>query len=168
MADEIVNRVTQSSLVLFDLEEFYPEGERVFIDLTEWLENGLVLREKSFREAVKTFNWAQYQDHFVALGKSTDVIIPVWAYMLITSHLQPYAKRVVVGDLTALESAIFQAAIENLNVSTYEGKALIIKGCAHKPVPESAYVQAVEKLRPVARSIQFGEACSSVPLFKRK
>lgn len=168
MADEIVNRVSQSKLVLFDLEELYPAGERVEIDLTQWLENGLVLREKPFREAVKGYDWAQFRDKFVALRKSTDVIIPVWAYMLITTALQPFAKRVIVGNLADLETAIFQSVLEDLDVSAYKGKPLIIKGCSRIAVPETAYVQAVEKLRPVARSIQFGEACSSVPLYKQK
>lgn len=168
MADEIVNRVAQSKLVLFDLEELYPEGERIQLDLTQWLDHGLVLREKMFREAVKAHDWSQYQGKYVALAKSTDVIIPVWAYMLITTALHPFSKHVVVGGLEDLEMALFQSVIENLDSEQYRDKSLIIKGCADKPVPESAYVLAVAKLLPVARSIQYGEACSFVPLYKKK
>ena len=168
MKDEIVNRVAQSKLVLFDLEEFYPEGKRVELDIRQWLDNGIVLREKPFRDAVKNHDWSSYRDAYVAIQKLTDVIIPVWAYMLITTALQPYAKRVVVGSLEDLETALFQEVLEKVNLTEYKDKPLIIKGCAHKPVPASAYVMAVAKLRPYARSIQFGEACSSVPLYKRK
>ena len=168
MKDEIVNRVAQSKLVLFDLEEFYPEGERVELDIRQWLDNGIVLREKPFRDAVKNHDWSGYRDAYVAIQKLTDVIIPVWAYMLITTALQPYAKRVVVGNMEDLETAMFQEVLEKVNFADYKDKPLIIKGCAHKPVPASAYVMAVAKLRPMARSIQFGEACSSVPLYKRK
>ena len=168
MKDEIVNRVAQSKLVLFDLEEYYQEGPRKVVDIRQWLDNGIVLREKQFREAVKNFDWSEYRDSYVAIEKLTDVIIPVWAYMLITTALKPYAKRVVIGDLDDLETAIYQSVLERIDVAEFDGKPLIIKGCAHKPVPDSAYIMAVEKLQPVARSIQFGEACSSVPLYKRK
>lgn len=168
MSDEIVNRVAQSKLVLFDLEEWYPEGERREVDIRGWLEDGMILREKDFRTAVKEHDWSEFKDCYVAIKQLTDVIIPVWAYMLISTAITPYARKVVLGDLEDLEIAIYQDIISGLDTTIYKDKPLIIKGCAHKPVPSSAYVMAVEKLRPVARSIQFGEACSSVPLYKRK
>lgn len=168
MQDEIVNRVALSKLIVVDLEDYYPKGERVLFDIKDWLYEGFVLREKEFREVVKNFDWSQYDKKFVALTCSTDAIIPAWAFMLITIELQPFANRICVGDLEALESAIYQDIIKDLDVSPYQDERLIIKGCAHKPVPLNAYILLSHKLKPVAKSVMFGEACSSVPLYKRK
>jgi hypothetical protein len=165
---EIVNKVSQSKLVTFDLEQFYPEGKRVRLDIKDWLQDELILKEKEFRAAAAAHSWEQYQDAYVALHCSTDAIIPAWAYMLITTQLQPYAKKVVLGDLTALETAVYETVINDLELTEYKDKAVIIKGCSHKPVPPNAYVQATYKLQAVAKSVFYGEACSSVPLFKRK
>jgi len=167
MADEIVNRVAQSSLITIDLEDYYPEGHRVLIDLKDWLYEGLILREKKFREAVKNHDWSKYRDCFVAIHCSSDAIIPAWANLLITVQLESYAKLVVQGSLENLETALYQEILNKLDLSDYENKPLIIKGCSNKPVPENAYVQLVQKLKPIARSIMYGEACSSVPLFKK-
>lgn len=167
MAEEIVNRVANSKLVTFDLEDFYPEGERVLFDIKDWLLEGLVLREKDFRESAKSHDWSQYQDRFVALTCSTDAIIPGWAYMLLTTYLTPVAKKVVVGDLETLETILYTEIIQKLDVSEYKDLPVIIKGCSKKPVPKNAYLQVINKLQPVAKSIMYGEACSSVPLFKR-
>ncbi len=168
MADEIVNRVAKSPLITVNLEEFYPEGSRILLDIKPWLFEGLVLREKEFRAAVEQHNWEQYKDVFVALTCSTEAIIPAWAYMLITTKLAPYAKRVIIGDLEQLETAIYQDVIANLDVSEYINKPIIIKGCSNKPVPQNAYVMLTAKIQEVAKSVMYGEACSSVPLFKRK
>ena len=168
MAGEIINRVAKSKLVTFDLEECYPEGERVFLDIKDWLYEGFILREKAFRESVKNHNWSRYKDCYVALGCSTDAIIPAWAFMLIATRLNPYSKKVVVGDLKQLENSVFEDIILNLDVSYLKDKPVIVKGCAHKPVPENAYLLLIRKIQPVAKSIMYGEACSSVPLFKRK
>jgi hypothetical protein len=168
MAEEIVNRVAQSKLKVIDLEELYPKGIRVVIDLKDWLFEGLVLKEKDFRETVANHDWAQYQNCFVAINCSTDAIIPDWAFMLVTVHLQPYAKKIVAGNLESLETLIFQDLISELDVSVYENLPVIVKGCSHKPIPLNAYVSLTQKLQTVAKSIMFGEACSSVPLFKRK
>lgn len=168
MAEDIVNRVAASKLVTFDLEEYYPEGKRVAIDIKDWLFEELILKEKDFRAAVAAHPWQQYQDAYVALFCSTEAIIPAWAYMLISSQLQPYARKVVLGDLQALETALYETALGNLDPEQYRDKAVIIKGCSHKPVPPNAYVQATYILQGVAKSIFYGEACSSVPLFKRK
>lgn len=167
MAEDIVNRVAASKLVTFDLEEYYPEGKRLTIDIKDWLFEELILKEKDFRAAVASHSWEQYQDAFVALSCSTDAIIPAWAYMLITTRLQPLARRVILGDQKALETALYETALGNLDLEEYRDKAVIIKGCSHKPVPPDAYVQATLKLQAVAKSIFYGEACSSVPLFKR-
>ncbi|MET2986397.1 DUF2480 family protein [Aureibaculum conchae] len=167
MANEIVNRVANSKLITIDLEEFYPDGERILFDISMWLYEGLILREKDFRESVKSYDWSQYKDTYIALSCKTDAIIPSWAYLLITTYSSPFAKKVVVGDLELLETAIFQDIINTLDISEYKDKPIIIKGCAEKYIPETASVQLVERLLPVAKTIMFGEACSTVPLFKK-
>ncbi len=168
MEDEIINRVANSKLVTVNLEDYYPKGPRVLFDIKDWLFEALVLREKDFRNQVAEFNWAQYQDSYVALTCSTDAIIPGWAFMLISIQLQPYAKRVIIGDLEALETVIYQDIITNLDVSEFKDMPIIIKGCSKKPVPQNAYIMLANKLKPVAKSIMYGEACSSVPLYKSK
>lgn len=166
--EEIVNRVANSKLVTFNLEDIYPKGERVAFDISQWLLEGIVLRESDFREQAKQHDWIRYQDKFVALFCSTDAIVPGWAYLLLSLHLAPFVKKVTVGSLDELESILFAELLQNLDVSEYTDKPLIIKGCAHKPIPQNAYVLLAQKLQPVAKSIMYGEACSSVPLFKRK
>ncbi|REE27907.1 uncharacterized protein DUF2480 [Winogradskyella pacifica] len=168
MAEEIINRIANSKLKVIDLEDYYPKGERVLFDIKDWLMEGLVLREKDFRAFVAEHNWSQYQECYVALHCSTDAIVPDWAYMLISIELQPYAKLSVIGSLSDLESILYAEIISNLDISIYEGLPVIIKGCSHKPVPSNALTLLSQKLKPIARSIMFGEACSSVPLFKRK
>lgn len=165
---EIVNRVAQSKLLTFDLEDYYPAGERVLLDIKEWLYEEIILKEKDFRAHVANHDWEQYSDAYVALYCSTEAIIPGWAYMLVSTKLQPYAKKVVLGSLEDLETTLFQAIIEDLDISDFKDKPVIIKGCSNKPVPPNAYLWATIKLQPVAKSIMYGEACSSVPLFKRK
>ena len=165
---EIVNRVAQSKLLTFDLEDYYPAGERVLLDIKEWLYEEIILKEKDFRAHVGNHDWEQYKNVFVALCCSSDAIIPGWAYMLISTKLQPYAKKVVLGSLEDLETTLFQAIIEDLDISDFKDKPVIIKGCSNKPVPPNAYLWATIKLLAVAKSIMYGEACSSVPLFKRK
>ena len=167
MADDIINRVASSKLVVFDLEDYYPKGERVLFDIKDWLYEGFVLREKDFRALVKEHNWEQYQDTFVALTCTTDAIVPDWAYMLLSINLQPYAKKTVLGNLDVLETSLYQEIIYNLDTTPFKDKPVIIKGCSKKPVPSSAYIMISNTLKPVAKSIMFGEACSSVPLYKR-
>ncbi|WP_299383323.1 DUF2480 family protein [uncultured Lacinutrix sp.] len=167
MAEEIINRVATSKLVVFDLEDYYPKGERILFDIKDWLYEGFVLREKEFRALVKEHDWSQYQDALVALTCTTDAIVPDWAYMLLSIKLQPYSKKIVLGDLEALEVSLYQDIITNLETTPFLDKPVIIKGCSKKPVPSSAYIMITNKLKPVAKSIMFGEACSSVPLFKR-
>ncbi len=167
MAEEIINRVANSNLKVIDLEDYYPSGKRVLFDIKPWLLEGLVLREKEFRASVAAHNWSQYQDCFVALHCSTDAIVPDWAYMLIALELEPYSQRTIIGDLEALESLLYVAIIENLEVSEYQDAPVIIKGCSHKPVPANAMVLLSQKLKPVVKSMMFGEACSAVPLYKK-
>ena len=165
---EIKNRVAESKLVTIDLEDYYPQGKRVIFDIKDWLFQEIILKEKNFREQVKNHDWSQYQDSFVALTCSVDAIIPSWAYLLITSQLSPFAKRIVVGSLSDLETAIYQDIISELSIDDFKDKPIIIKGCANKPIPETAYVQLISKLISIAKSVMFGEACSTVPLYKSK
>lgn len=167
MSEEIINRVANSKLKTIDLEEIYPEGSRVVLDISQWLKEGFILREKEFRSELKSHDWSQYKDSYVALTCSTEAIIPGWAFMLVSTHLTPEAKKVIVGSLDSLETILFQELIEKMDLSTYQDQPVIIKGCSRKPVPENAYIQLIEKLQPVAKSIMYGEACSSVPLYKR-
>ena len=168
MGEEIVNRVANSQLQTIDLEEHYPEGKRVLLDIKHWLFQEIALRESDFRTHLKQHDWSQYDTSFVALHCSSDAIIPSWAYMLITTYLAPYAQKIIVGNLTDLESAVFNDVINEFPIENYNDKPVIIKGCSHKSIPETAYASLVKKLMPVARSVMFGEACSSVPLYKKK
>ncbi|RNC88044.1 MAG: DUF2480 family protein [Winogradskyella sp.] len=168
MAEEIVNRVANSKLKVIDLEDFYPEGRRILFDIKDWLLEGLVLREKEFRAYVSDHDWTQYQDTYVALHCSTEAIVPDWAYMLISIQLQNIAKLSIVGNLEQLESIIYTDIISNLEVASYEDLPVIIKGCSNKPVPANALILLSQKLKPIAKSIMFGEACSAVPLYKKK
>ncbi len=166
MSQEIINRVANSQLVTIDLEDFYPKGERVCMDLKDWLEEGLILREKNFRNAVNAFDWNQYKDQYVALQCSSEAIVPGWAYMLITTKLSPICKKVVIGTIETLDTVLFQEILSDFDLAPYKNKPVIIKGCAHLPIPENAYVTLVSLLQPKVKSLMYGEACSSVPLFK--
>ena len=168
MENEIINKVSQSGLVTIDLEEFYPLGERVIFDIKDLLFQGLILREKDFREFIKQEDWNKYKDKYVALICSADAIVPTWAYMLLATQLEPMAKRVVFGDLETLETILYTEILSQLNINDYKDARIVIKGCGNLPVPKSAYVQITTLLRPVAKSIMYGEPCSTVPVFKRK
>lgn len=163
----IENKVAQSGLLNFDLEDYYPKGERVSIDMADFLFEGLILREKDFREKVKEKDWSVYQDKFVALTCSADAIVPTWAYMLLATALEEYAKKIVFGSLETLETVLFQEALSNIDVETFRDERVIIKGCSNYPVPESAYVEITRLLKPVAKSLMYGEACSTVPIYKQ-
>lgn len=165
--DEIVNKVANSTLKVFDLEDYYPAGIRTQIDISQWLLDGFLLKEKDFREALKNHDWFQYQDHYVAVHCSTDAIIPAWALILVTTYLVPFTKKVVLGTVIDLNSVLYQDILNQLDYSEYQDHPLIIKGCSKKPVPESAYITAIQKLQPLAKSIMYGEACSAVPLYKK-
>ena len=166
--DEIVNKVANSVLEVFDLEDYYIDGIRTNIDISKWLFEGYILKEKDFREALKNHEWHKYKNHLVAISCSTDAIIPAWASILVTSYLFEIAKKVVVGNFNDLETSLYQEKLSTIDYSVYHGKPVIIKGCSKKPVPESAYIISMQKLQPFAKSIMYGEACSAVPLYKRK
>ncbi|WP_166960557.1 DUF2480 family protein [Yeosuana marina] len=168
MQDEIINRVANSKLITVNLEDYYPEGKRVLFDIKDWLFEGFVLREKDFRNQVTQYDWSQLKDTYVALTCSSDAIIPAWAFILISIHLEPFAKKIIIGSLELLETSIYQDVLNPLDVSEFKDKPVIIKGCSKKPVPQNAYIMLANKLKPVAKSIMYGEACSSVPLYKNK
>jgi len=168
MSDEIINKVAKSSLIIFDLEDYFPANERVVLDISQWLHAGFILKEKEFREALKNFDFEIYKNKLVALTCSTDAILPSWAFMLVSAYLQPIAIKVVQGTIHQLDLAYYEELIDKLDFSSYENKPVIIKGCSKKPIPEEAYVMATQKMMLYARSIMFGEACSAVPIFKKK
>ena len=166
--DNIINRVSESALINFDLEEFYPKEEKISFDLKDYLFMSLILKEKDFREALKNLDWTTYQNKNVAVFCSADAIIPVWAYMLVGVYLAPVAKRFYFCRQEELDDMIFKEEIAALDITPYKDQRIIIKGCSDKPVPVSAYLEITRKLRPVAKSLMYGEACSNVPLFKQK
>ena len=166
--NEIINRVTSSSLITFDLEELYLPGERVLLDIKDQLFQGLILKEKDFRDYIKSHDWKQYENKFVAVTCSSDAIVPVWAYMLLSIALQPFAKKVVFGSLEELESILFREKLSAIDWTGLENAKVVVKGCSKIFVPVSIYVEVTNKLRPLVSSLSFGEPCSTVPLFKRK
>lgn len=166
--NEIVNRVAGSSLITFDLEEYYQNGVRIQFDLKDTLFQGLILREKDIRDFLKKNDWSFYKDKFVAITCSTDAVIPTWAYMLVAIALKPFAKAVEFGTLEKLEERLFEDALANVNWEQFRNAKIVVKGCSKVNVPVSAYVKTVSALQPIASSLMFGEACSTVPLFKRK
>lgn len=168
MADEIINKVANSSLITIDLEDFYPDGPRVIFDLKDWLYEEIILREKDFRQNLKEHDWTQYEGKYVAMTCTADAIVPSWAYLLVATYLQPVAKRVVHGTLAELDQMLYTEIIKDLPIEEYQDGKIIVKGCSKKPVPDSAYILLIEKLQPIANSLMFGEACSTVPLYKMK
>jgi len=167
MENEIVNKVSESGLISIDLEEYYPQGERVVFDIKDHLFQGLILREKDFREYIKNEDWNKFKDKYVALICSADAIVPTWAYMLLATQLEPVAKKVVFGDLETLETILYNEILSKINPADYQDARIVIKGCGDLPVPKAAYVQITSLLRPVAKSIMYGEPCSTVPLYKK-
>ncbi|PQA60873.1 DUF2480 family protein [Siphonobacter curvatus] len=164
---EIINRVATSGLVTLDLETYYHSGERVIYDLKDNLFMEAILREKDFREFLKSHDWSQYTGKNVAVLCSVDAIVPTWAYMLLAIHLEPFAHTVVFGDAQALEDKLFYEALEQINPEDYRGARVVVKGCSTYPVPVAAYVEVARKLRPVVQTLMFGEPCSTVPLYKK-
>lgn len=161
---EIINRVSQSPLVTFKLEDYYPQGERKVLDIKDQLFQGLILREKDFRLFVKEHDWEQYRNSYVAISCSADAVIPVWAYMLLATRLQPIAKDFVMGNLDELESYLLNKALDEIDFSQFSQKPVVIKGCSQLPIPASVYVEATKRLKPYAKKISYGEPCSTVPL----
>ena len=168
MSEPFINKVAESGLVTIDLETWYPRGEILVFDLKEYLFMGLILKEKDLREAFKKLDWSVYQDKNIALTCTADAIIPVWAWMLAASYLQPVAKEVVMGDEKEAHKRIFLKNLDRINVEEFAGKKIVIKGCGETPIGDYVYMEITKLLRPVAQSIMYGEPCSTVPVFKSR
>lgn len=164
--EEIVNKVANSGIITIDPEEFYTPGERVLFDIKPMLFQEMILREKEFRDHIKNTDWSTYKDKLVAITCTADAIIPTWAYMLITLALQPYAKKIVFGDLHELENELFNEKIEKMNIEQYKDSRVVIKGCGEREISANVYVKLTSLLKPVVKSIMYGEPCSTVPLYK--
>ena len=168
MNDPIINKVAESGLVTLDPEKYYPRGETAIFDLKDFLFMGLILKEKDFREALKNFDWEKYRDKNVALVCTADAIIPVWAYMLISSNLQPIAKEIVMGDEKELHKTIFLKNLSQIDINEFADKKVVLKGCGETPIGDFVYMELTRLLRPVVKSIMYGEPCSTVPVYKKK
>ncbi|MEL6590186.1 MAG: DUF2480 family protein [Bacteroidota bacterium] len=168
MEEPIVNRIAQSPILTFKLEEHYPAGERVLIDIKDQLFMGMILREKDFRAWIKEQDWSQYQDQHIAITCSADAIIQVWAYMLLASRLQPYAKTIVFGTLEDLELQLWQTALDEIDFAEMEGRPVVVKGCSNIEVPAAIYMETTKRLMPFAKKISYGEPCSTVPIWKKR
>lgn len=163
-----MNKVAESGIVTLNLEDYYPNGEIVLFDLKDFLFMGLILKEKDYRAALQNINWPQYQNKYVAITCTADAIIPTWAYMLAASNLQPVAKEVFFGNEKTLIANMLLKNIGNINAEDFTDKRVVIKGCGDIQIPENAYVAITLKLRPFAKSIMYGEPCSTVPVYKKK
>lgn len=166
--EEIVNKVAGSGIISIDLEEFFVEGERVCFDIKPHLFQELILKEKEFREFVKSNRWEIYQDKIVGITCTSDAIVPTWAYMLLAIALEPFARRVFFGNASEMEAMLFAETLAALDLSEFKGARVVIKGCGEKKVPTNAYVQLTALLKPIVKSIMYGEPCSTVPLYKSK
>jgi len=166
--EEIVNKVASSGIVMLDFEEIFPQGLRMSFDISIALTEGLILREKDFREFVKNHDWSVYQNAHVAVFCTTDTIIPHWALMLIASALSPFSAGAYFCTPPQIEDFIFARLVQQLPLDRFKDQRVVIKGCSKKNIPASAYLAAAEKLSPVVRSLMFGEPCSTVPVFKKK
>ena len=167
MEDVIINKVAESGLITLDLEEFYTKEETAVFDLKEYLFMGLILKEKEFREALKNIDWDIYRNKNVCITCTADAVIPMWANMLVTTYVQPIAKEVVYGDEDFLHKILYLKNLAKINANEFTDKRVVIKGCGDKAVSELAYVEITKLLRPVVKSIMYGEPCSTVPIFKQ-
>src|SRR5688500_17168559 len=168
MNDPIINKVAESGLITIDPEKYYPREETALFDLKDFLFMGLILKEKDFREQLKNHNWEQYRDKYTGVYCSADAIIPVWAWMLVATYLEPVAKDVIMGDEKELHRRLFLKNIAAINIAEFVDKRIVIKGCGETPIGDYVYLELTRLLRPVAKSIMYGEACSSVPVYKKK
>lgn len=168
MSETFVNKVAESGLITLDLETWYPKGETTVFDMKDYLFMGMILKEKDFRESLKTIDWSKYQDKYVAITCSADAIIPVWAYMLVATCLQPVAREFIMGDEKELHKTLFLKNLSAVDVNEYTDKRVVIKGCGETPIADYAYMEITKLLRPVVKSIMYGEPCSTVPVYKKK
>ena len=167
MEDILINKVAESGLITLDLEEYYPKEETAVFDMKDHLFMGLILKEKDYREALKNLDWSVYKNKNVCITCTADAVIPMWAYMLAATHLQPVAHEVVFGNEDFLHKALFLKNLSSINVNEFADKRVVIKGCGDKSISEVAYVEITKLLRPVVKSIMYGEPCSTVPIYKK-
>lgn len=163
---EIKNKIAESGLVNFDLSTLVPKGKRIGIDLKDFLFQELILKEKDFREKVSLINIEDYKDSYVYVYNSADAIVPLWAYFLITAKLTDVVRKIIYGNRQDLELLLIHQAVQNYDFSELIGKRVLVKGCTDESIPENAYIELVEQLKPLVKSLMFGEACSNVPIFK--
>ncbi len=168
MQEEIINKVSQSELLTIDLEKYFPEEKIIMFDLKPFLFMELILKEKDFRAAIQNLDWSQYKDQLVGVYCSTDAVIPVWAYMLLASYLEPFAKEIIQGNEDQVIRQLLLKKINAIDPEDYKDKRVVVKGCGEKPIGEFAYLEITRLLRPVVKSIMYGEPCSTVPIYKRK
>jgi hypothetical protein len=166
--DEIVNKVAQSSLMVFDLEDYYPDNHVVDLDISQWLVEGFILKETDFRALLKSTDFSSYQDKYVAIYCSSEAILPAWTFALVAANIAPYALKVIHGNKELAVITWYQDILNKLDYTDYFQKPVILKGCSKKAVPNQVYTLAIQKIMKVAKSVMFGEACSAVPLYKRK
>jgi len=168
MSEPIINKVAESGLITLNLEEYYPREEFLLFDLKPFLFMEMILKEKDFRQALQQHEWSSYNNKIVAVTCTADAVIPVWAYMLVATYLQPIAKEVIMGDIETARKQIFLKNIEAINEADFTDQRVVVKGCGDLPIGEYAYMEITKKLRPVAKSIMYGEPCSTVPVYKKK
>jgi len=168
MEDEIINKVAQSSLETIDLESYYPKEEIVVFDLKPFLFMELILKEKDFRASLQSVDWNIYSNKIVAVTCSADAVIPVWAYMLVASYLEPFAKDIIMGDDKTAVKQILLKRLGMIDINSYLDKRVVVKGCGELEIGDFAYMEIAKLLRPVAKSIMYGEPCSTVPIYKKK
>jgi hypothetical protein len=168
MSESFVNKVAESGLITLDLETWYPKGETAVFDMKDHLFMGLILKEKDFRDALKNLDWSVYNNKNVALTCSADAIIPVWAWMLVATYLQPVAKEIVMGNEKELHKHLFLKNLSAINVNDYADQRVVIKGCGETPIGDFVYMEITKLLRPVVKSIMYGEPCSTVPVYKKR
>lgn len=168
MSEPFINKVAESGLITLDMEKWYPRCETAVFDMKDYLFMGMILKEKDFREALKNIDWEKYRDKNVAVTCSADAIIPVWAYMLVATYLQPIAKEIVMGDEKELHKTIFLKNLSAIDIREYTDKKVVIKGCGETPIADYVYMEITKLLRPVVKSIMYGEPCSTVPVFKKR
>jgi hypothetical protein len=168
MSEPFVNKVAESGIITLDPVDYFPKGDSAIFDLKDFLFMGMILKEKDYREALKNTDWTKYHNKNVALTCSADAIIPVWAYMLAASYLQPVAKEIVMGDEKELQKALFLQNISRIDINVFADKRVVIKGCGETPIPDYVYMELTKVLRPAVKSIMYGEPCSTVPVFKKR
>jgi hypothetical protein len=168
MTEQITNKVAGSGIITVDMEEFITDGERVQFDIKPLLYSELILKEKDFRDFIKSNDWTAFQDKMVAISCSNDAIVPTWAYMLLALALEPHAKKVIFGSLEELEILLFSEKLAELDLGRFKNARVVIKGCGEKFIPTNAFVQLTALIKPLAKSIMYGEPCSTVPLYKAK